>query len=106
MLLKGSAASHGEVTGTARVVLSLDEIENFKPGDILVTVATSPAWTPLMHASGGIVTETGGVLSHAAIVSREYSIPAVVAIPGVTKKIKDGQTVRVNGTLGTVEIVK
>lgn len=106
MLLTGSAASQGEVIGTARVVLSLDEIGSFKPGDILVTVATSPAWTPLMHAAGGIVTETGGTLSHAAIVSREYGIPAVVAIPQVTKKIKNGQTIKVDGTLGVVEIVK
>lgn len=106
MQLTGSAASHGEVTGTAKVILSLDDIGTFKPGDILVTVATSPAWTPLMHAAGGVVTETGGTLSHAAIVSREYGIPAVVAVPGATQKIKDGQTIKVNGTKGIVEILK
>ncbi len=106
MQFTGRPASHGEVTGIARVVLSLDDIGNFKPGDILVTVATSPAWTPLMHAAGGVVTETGGPLSHAAIVSREYGIPAVVAIPDVTKKIKNGQMIKVNGTNGTVEILK
>ncbi len=105
MQLRGRPASHGEVTGTARVILSLDDIGTFKPGDILVTIATSPAWTPLMHAAGGIVTETGGTLSHAAIVSREYGIPAVVAIPDVTKKIKNGQVIRVNGTQGLVEDV-
>ena len=85
MQLIGRAASHGEVTGTARVILSLDEIGKFKRGDILVTIATSPAWTPLMYAAGGVITEIGGTLSHAAIVSREYGIPAVVAIPDATK---------------------
>jgi len=104
MQLTGRAASRGEVTGIARVILSLDEIGKFKPGDILVTVATSPAWTPLMHAAGGVVTETGGTLSHAAIVSREYGIPAVVALKDATKKIKDGQKIKVDGTKDIVEI--
>lgn len=105
MQLTGKAASPGEVAGTARVILSLDDIGTFKPGDILVTIATSPAWTPLMHAAGGVITETGGALSHAAIVSREYGIPAVVGVEKATKKIKDGQEIKIDGTKGFVEMI-
>ena len=101
----GKAASQGEIVGIAKVILSLDRITDFKPGDILITIATSPIWTPLMHTAGGIVTDTGCVLSHAAIVSREYGIPAVVAIPDITKKIKNGQKIKVAGTKGIVEIL-
>lgn len=93
------------VTSVARVINSLDHIDTFNPGDILVTIATSPAWTSLIHAAGGVVTETGGTLSHAAIVSRGYGIPAVTAVKAATKKIKDGQKIRVDGTKGNVEIL-
>lgn len=105
MRLIGKPASQGEATADAKVILSLDDIGDFKTGDILVTVATSPAWTPLVHAAGGIVTETGGTLSHAAIVSREYGIPAVVGVQNATQIIKNEQTVKVEGTRGIVEIL-
>lgn len=104
MRLIGKAASKGVVKGTARVVTTLEEIDKFESGEILVTIATSPAWTPFIHAAGGVVTERGGVLSHAAIVSREYGIPAVVAIKDAIKKIKDGQKIKIDGTKGIIDI--
>lgn len=102
--IKGIAGSSGVVTGIARVITSLDEINRFKPGEILVTVATSPAWTPLIHAASAVVTDVGGALSHAAIVCREYGKPAVVGTGNGTKKIKDGNRVTVDGGKGTVII--
>ncbi len=78
-------------------------MESFNPGDILVTKATNPAWTPLIHASSAVVTDLGGSLSHAAIVCREYSKPAVVGTKKGTKLIKNGQKITVNGTKGIVE---
>ena len=86
MQLRGHPASEGRIEGTARVVLTLSKIGNFNQGEILVTKVTSPDWTPLIHTSGGVITELGGVLSHAAIVSREYGIPAVVGVKGATEK--------------------
>lgn len=103
-LIKGLPGSPGKVTGKARVIKSLDNIEKFEPGDILVTVATNPTWTPLMHMASAIVTDLGGTLCHAAIVSREYGIPAVVGTKKATTKIKDGDEVRVDGEKGAVEI--
>lgn len=91
--------------GTARVIVSLDEIDRFKKGDILVTKATSPAWTPLIHASSAVITDLGGSLSHAAIVSREYGIPAVVGTKDATKKIKDGSKITVDGTKGEIDTI-
>lgn len=104
MILKGTSASRGKAKGTARVVISLDKIDNFKPGDILVTRATSPTWTPFIHASSAVVTELGGTLSHAAIVSREYGIPAVVGVKDATRKIKDEQKIEVDGAKGEVTL--
>lgn len=84
------------------MILALDEVIRFKPGDILVTVATSPAWTPLIHAAKAVVTDVGGALSHAAIVCREYGIPAVVGTKNATEIIQDGQQITVDGETGTV----
>ena len=103
--LRGSAASRGQVTGTARILRSPDEGSKLQPGDILVCVMTTPAWTPLFAIAGGIVTETGGALSHPAITAREYGIPAVVALEGATTRIQDGQTITLDGSAGTVAIV-
>lgn len=88
------------------MILSIDKISEFKRGDILVTKATSPIWTPLIHASSAVVTELGGALCHAAIVSREYGIPAVVGVKNVTKLIKSGQNISVDGTKGVIETIE
>ena len=72
---------------------------------MLVTTTTTPAWTPLFPSLGALVTETGGILSHAAVVAREYRLPAVVGAAGATKAIVDGTRVRVDGTAGTVTIL-
>lgn len=104
-VLKGNAGSPGKVEGAARVILSLDEASRLKEGDILVTSSTAPPWTPLFATAGGIVTDTGGILSHCAVVAREYHIPAVVGTGGGTAIIKDGQLIEVDGDAGTVRVV-
>jgi len=102
--IQGLAASAGTVTGTARVILSLDEASHLLPGDILVTYATAPPWTPLFAIAGGIVTDAGGPLAHCAVVAREYGIPAVVGTTKATSTIKDGMTISVDGATGLVTI--
>lgn len=102
VLLTGASGSHGTVTGTARVVRGPDDFPRVLPGDILVCPVTDPAWTPLLRVASGVVTETGGVLSHAAIVAREHRIPAILGVPDATTAIVDGATVTVDGTSGTV----
>jgi pyruvate,water dikinase len=104
-VLKGHAGSPGKVTGTARVILSLDDAERLNKGDILVTDTTAPPWTPLFATAGGIVTDTGGILSHCAVVAREYRIPAVVGTGGGTAIIRDGQLIEVDGDAGAVRII-
>ena len=91
--------------GTARVVRSLAEAAKLGEGDVLVTGTTSPPWTPLFATAGAIVTDTGGILSHCAVVAREYRIPAVVGTGAATQMIEDGQTIEVDGDSGTVRIV-
>lgn len=100
--LTGTPGSVGRATGTARCVRSPDDFARVRPGDILVCPFTDPAWTPLLRLAGGMVTETGGALSHAAIVAREYGIPAVLGIPEASTSIPDGADVTVDGTTGTV----
>lgn len=101
-VIKGIAGSNGKKTGTAKIILSLDDFSKFKAGDILVTRATNPAWTVLIHAASAVVTDLGGSLSHAAIVCREYGKPAVVGTKKGTKKIKTGQKITVNADDGKV----
>jgi len=103
-LINGNAASAGKVTGTARVILSLDEAERLRQGEILVCPATMPAWTPLFAIASAVVTDHGGILSHTAIVAREYQIPAVVGTKVGTALIKDGQQITVDGAAGTVKL--
>ncbi len=103
--LKGNAGSPGKVTGPARVLRSLSEADKLQRGDILVAQTTAPPWTPLFATAGGIVTDTGGVLSHCAVVAREYRIPAVVGTGWATEVIQDGQTLEVDGDAGVVRIV-
>lgn len=101
-VLRGMAASSGRVEGTARVVNSPAEASRLRPGEILVTYATDPGWTPVFATIGGLVLEVGGQLSHGAIVAREYGLPAVVGVPQATSRIADGQQVIVDGTAGAV----
>jgi pyruvate,water dikinase len=100
--LSGIAASGGRVEGMARVIETLADANRLRPGEILVTRATDPSWTPLFPLAGGLVLEVGGQLSHGAIVAREYGLPAVVNVPDATRRIRDGQVVVVDGTAGRV----
>jgi pyruvate,water dikinase len=103
--LTGLGASAGVIEGTARLVRSADEFDQVKKGEILVCQMTSPAWVVLFTRIIGLVTDSGGTLSHPAIVSREFGIPAVVGTRLATQKIKTGQRVRVNGADGIVDIL-
>ncbi|MGP3960974.1 PEP/pyruvate-binding domain-containing protein [Nonomuraea sp. 3N208] len=100
--LTGTPGSHGTVTGTARIVRGPGDFARVHPGDILVCPFTDPAWTPLLRIAAGVVTETGGVLSHAAIVAREHAIPAVLGIPNATIRLHDDTLITIDGTTGTV----
>ena len=103
-IINGNGASAGSVTATARVILSLEESERLRPGEILVCPATMPPWTPLFGIASAVVTDHGGILSHTAIVAREYRIPAVVGTKMATAFIRDGQTITVDGGAGTVKL--
>ena len=103
--IKGIAASHGVVEGTARVVKSVEEIGRLKQGDILVCQVTNPTWAPIFQKISAAVSDIGGSMSHAAIVAREYGLPAVVGTGTATSRIKDGQRVRVDGGRGVVTIL-
>ncbi|GHJ49306.1 hypothetical protein Cs7R123_66480 [Catellatospora sp. TT07R-123] len=100
--LAGTPGSRGTATGTARIVRGPGDFGRVRPGDILVCPCTDPAWTPLLRLAAGVVTELGGVLSHAAIVAREHGIPAVLAVPDATTRLRDGALITVDGTGGTV----
>ena len=102
--IHGLGACAGKVTATARVINDFSEIDRLKEGDILVTRFTDTGWTPKFAIISGIVTEYGGILCHAAIVSREYGIPAVVNCHDALKKIKDGQKITIDGSTGNVII--
>jgi pyruvate,water dikinase len=103
--LKGHAGSPGKVRGTARVISHLEQAGRLMRGDILVAPTTAPPWTPLFATAGAIVTDTGGILSHCAVVAREYGIPAVVGTGRATAMIRDGQTLEVDGDTGCVRIL-
>ena len=103
--VKGLGASAGVYEGTARVVESAEQFDQVKKGDVLVCKMTSPSWVVLFTKIGGLVTDSGGALSHPAVVSREFGIPAVVGTRTATQAIKTGQRVRVNGASGLVEIL-
>ena len=102
--LVGLPVSAGIVEGRARVILDMAEAD-LEAGDILVTAATDPSWTPLFVAVKGLVTEVGGLMTHGAVIAREYGLPAVVGVERATRLIRDGQRIRVNGTDGYVEIL-
>ncbi|MBO0836422.1 MAG: phosphoenolpyruvate synthase, partial [Actinobacteria bacterium] len=102
--LPGLAVSAGVVEGRARVVLDIADA-SFAPGDILVTVATDPSWSPAFVAISGMVTEVGGLMTHGAVIAREYGLPAVVGVTQATRLIHDGQRIRVHGSEGYVELL-
>ncbi|BCJ77152.1 hypothetical protein CS0771_66960 [Catellatospora sp. IY07-71] len=104
LLVVGVASSPGQARGPARLVRSVDEFSRVRPGDVLVCRTTDPAWTPLFRLAAAVVTETGGLLSHAAIVAREFRIPAVVGAAGALSRLIDGAYVVVDGALGTVTL--
>lgn len=100
--LSGTPGAHGHRTGPARVLSNTADLSRLQRGDIMVCRYTDPSWTPGFRVAGGIVTETGGVLSHAAIVAREHRIPAVIGVRDATTAIRDGQLITIDGTRGTV----
>jgi pyruvate,water dikinase len=102
--LVGVPVSGGTIEGRARVVLDMSDAD-LDAGDILVTAHTDPSWTPLFVAIGGLVTEVGGVMTHGAVIAREYGLPAVVGVEQATERIRDGQRIRVHGTDGYVELL-
>ena len=91
------------VTGTARVIRS-PQGARLEPGEILVAPSTDPGWTPLFLTAGGLVMEMGGMMSHGAVVAREYGIPAVVGVAGATEQVTTGQQVTIDGAAGTVTL--
>ena len=102
MLLRGLGAAPGHASGTARLLSSLDDAARLTDGDVLVTHMTSPDWVPLMRKAVAIVTDSGGMTCHAAIVSRELGIPCVVGTGDATKKLRDGELITVDATSGVV----
>ena len=102
--IAGLPVSSGVVEGRARVILNMEEA-NLEEGDILVTAFTDPGWTPLFVSIKGLVTEVGGLMTHGAVIAREYGLPAVVGVENATKLIKDGQRIRVHGTEGYIEVL-
>jgi len=103
-VITGNAASRGEVRGPARVIRDLSESGRLQKGEILICAATAPPWTPLFAIAAGVVTDTGGILSHSAICAREYGIPCVVGTQVGTRRIPDGAMITVDGSAGTVHI--
>ncbi len=103
--LTGTPGSHGTVTAAARVVRGPSGFAAVRRGDIVVCPYTDPSWTPLFTIAAGVITETGGALSHAAIVAREYGIPAVLGVPSATTRIGDGTHITLDGTAGTIAVV-
>ena len=98
----GAAASPGTFNGVARVVESIEELSHLEDNEILITSNTDPAWTAVFSKIGGLITETGGILSHGAVISREYRIPAVTAVKGATRIFKTGEKLVIDGNEGVI----
>lgn len=103
--LHGAVGSPGTVTAAARIVRGPSDFPAAQPGEIIVCPYTDPAWTPLFAIAAGVITETGGVLSHAAIVAREYGIPAILGVPDALRRIRDGQLIELDGAAGTITLL-
>jgi pyruvate,water dikinase len=103
-ILSGTPASQGIVTASVRILKDIEEIPNIRRGEIIVVPRTDPGWTPAFSKIGGLITETGGVLSHGAVISREYDIPAVTNVQHASKILKSGQIIILNGFNGQIKI--
>lgn len=104
-IVRGAAAGRGTYTGTARVIAVTEELARVRPGDVLVTASTSGAFDAVLPLLGALVTDHGGLLSHAATAGRDYAFPCVVGTGDATARIGDGTLVRVHGEIGEVEIL-
>jgi phosphohistidine swiveling domain-containing protein len=104
-VLKGIGCSAGVIRAAIRVIRTLEEADTLRPGEILVTRFTDPGWTPVLGLVSGIITEVGGLLSHAAVIGREYGIPAVLNVTGATQLLRTGQHVEIDGSEGTVRVL-
>lgn len=102
--IAGLPVSSGVIEGRARVILKMEDAD-LEDGDILVTSFTDPSWTPLFVSVKGLVAEVGGLMTHGAVIAREYGLPAVVGVENAAKRIKDGQRIRVHGTEGYIQIL-
>jgi len=103
--IAGLPVSSGVVEGRARVILHMEDAD-LEEGDILVTSYTDPSWTPLFVSIKGLVTEVGGLMTHGAVIAREYGLPAIVGVENATRRIQNGQRIRVHGTEGYIEILQ
>jgi pyruvate,water dikinase len=104
-VLQGVGACAGTARGAARIVRSPQDFGRVQPGDVLVCPSSNPSWVPLFGIIAGLVTNTGGVLSHAAVVAREFGVPAVVGTGDATQRLRDGQLLEVDGTVGEVRLL-
>ena len=104
-VLKGIPCSGGIVQGTARVIRDIFDADRLREGDILITKFTDPGWTPKFSLLKGVATETGGILSHAAVIAREYGIPAVLAVPHLIQMVPDGAEIVLDGDTGVVKVL-
>jgi pyruvate,water dikinase len=102
--LRGLPASAGRAAGRVRIIRGPGEFDRLQPGDVLVAPATTPAWTPLFARAAAVITDTGSVLAHTSLVAREYGIPAVVGTRDATIRLRDGQRVAVDGSIGVIEL--
>jgi pyruvate,water dikinase len=103
-MLNGSPVSPGSVEGLVRVVLNPRQA-NLRPGEILVCPGTDPSWTPLFLSAGGLVMEVGGMMTHGAVVAREYGIPAIVGVDQATRRLHTGQKIRIDGSTGLIQLL-
>ena len=104
--VSGVAASPGIGVGPAVVLYGPEDFHRVRQGDVIIAYNTDPGWTPLFAKAAGVAVEMGGILNHCAIVAREYNIPAVVGVAGVTSRIRNGDLVTVNGYLGVVDVAR
>ena len=104
-VVPGTPACPGVVTGPAKVVIHISEADRIQPGDILITHSTDIGWSPYFPVLSGVVTELGGLISHGAVVAREYGLPCLVGVAGATKLFQDGDTVTVDAIKGVLSKV-